>query len=290
MASFFISPNLEIKTTTLGGTMRDMLLRIVMVAMVLFGSKAVAGCFPEQTIKIQDVSTLDAGTGISEQDFNAQIDTLIAAYGDEVQSKGYNLKFNRLWTDETINSDTTVEGTDWVINAYGGLARYKGMTADGMLLVFCHELGHHMGGAPLYTGEAWPGGGASVEGAADYFATLKCMKKIRPQALESASQVLANVLADLGGEPVPSKDTPDKSVVKKTYEDHPAAQCRYDTYLMGAQCNVDVNSPLSDSDPKPNSCFSYPTAKSYDVGSRPRCWFAPDQKKSKKQDDGSFDI
>ncbi len=91
--------------------------------------------------------------------------------------------------------------------------------------------------------------------------------------IEAAAFSLAKVLADLGGESVPSKSKIDSSVVRSTYEEHPQAQCRLDTYLNGLACPQ--RGDMSDKSPKVNSCFSYPDSKSYGPGSRPRCWFAP---------------
>ena len=40
--------------------------------------------------------------------------------------------------------------------------------------MLCHELGHHLGGTPTKDSASW----ASTEGQADYFATLKCLRKV----------------------------------------------------------------------------------------------------------------
>ena len=55
---------------------------------------------------------------------------------------------------------------------FGGLARHKLVTPDGFALVACHEMGHHLGGAPRR------GGWASNEGQSDYYATTKCARRI----------------------------------------------------------------------------------------------------------------
>ena len=55
---------------------------------------------------------------------------------------------------------------------FGGLARRPEITADGFLLVVCHELGHHLAGYPFI--DDW----AANEGQADYFATQSCTKNI----------------------------------------------------------------------------------------------------------------
>ena len=50
------------------------------------------------------------------------------------------------------------------------------ITVDGMALVACHEMGHHMGGAPKIDG--WYGSSwATNEGGADYYGTLKCARR-----------------------------------------------------------------------------------------------------------------
>lgn len=223
------------------------------------------GFFPKNNYQIHSM----VATGISRSAFNGVISTMEKTWGETARQHGAELVFNNLWSDATVNSDTDVEDNKWVINAYGGLARFPGMTVDAYTLVACHELGHHLGGAPLYTGEDW----ASVEGEADYFATLKCLKTMwGPKAVkrvQAASLVLGKVLAKLDESKVPQLNTPDKSVVTETFEDHPAAQCRVDTYVKGYECNADGE--FSMSNPQPGSCYDYNTM----VGVRPLCWFKP---------------
>lgn len=246
---------------------------LILVSLFLccFAHAAPPVCFPQTDARIEASEI----SGISKATFTKVLDRLEKFYGPVVNKRGFNLVVNRLWSDGTINSDTDVEGSDWVINSYGGLARYPSMTSYGYAVVACHELGHHMGGAPLYSGGAWPGGGAAVEGEADYWATLNCMKDLgyTDAQIKKGSKTLARVLADLGGERMPSENTPDKSVVRETYEEHPEAQCRLDTYLAGLICPV--RGEMSDHNPKVNSCYRYPTPKTYAAGSRSRCWFKP---------------
>jgi hypothetical protein len=236
---------------------------------------ACATCFPANDLKIYPSQDFQADA-IGHSAFDKAIDLVYAHYAPIVRAKGFNLVFNRLWNDPTVNSDTDVEGSYWVINSYGGLARYPGMnTVAAYASVACHELGHHMGGAPLYTGGRWPGGGASAEGEADYWATKECMKAIgySDSAARAAGLSVAKVLAKLAGEPLPSPKVIDPRVVRRTYEDHPAAQCRLDTYISGSACPA--HGPMSDTNPRVNSCYSYPNARTWSMGSRPRCWFKP---------------
>ena len=83
---------------------------------------------------------------------------------------------------------------------------------------------------------------------------------------------LAGLLSSLGGGGDPHFDTPDLSRVKKTSDEHPAAQCRLDTYLQGALCTQSVSTPLSDHFPAHGTCTK---SQGYIVGMRPLCWYKP---------------
>ena len=255
------------------------------------------GFFPKNNLYIPETR---ASKGISQKVFNGIITKLEKIYTSEIKAMGYKLQFNRLWKDGTVNSDTSVDGQSWVINSYGGLARYPGMTADAYAAVACHELGHHLGGAPRFSDDDW----ASVEGESDYFATLKCLRryfslkdndssdvKISPVAQDkcqksfssvseqkscirgaAAGLVLAEVLRSLDDSPAIAFNTPDPSVVDQVFADHPAAQCRLDTYFNGSLCTAPVGEALSGADYHPGSCtdMQSPTG-----GTRPLCWFKP---------------
>ena len=236
--------------------------------------------------------------GISEATFNAALDKVVAVYNPIVKAHGYTLQFNRLWPDGTVNSDTYTDGTTWIINSYGGLGRYPGMTSDAYIAVACHELGHHLGGAPVFN----DGSLMSIEGEADYHVGTKCMRKVFAkdnnikivaatkvdplvasrctQAFKGnageialcersaeAGLVLAKILQDLEkGAPI-AFTTPDPAVVTQTFEDHPAAQCRLDTYFNSAVCSVSSDIEFSNDDYKVGSCLK-------GHGVRPSCWFA----------------
>ncbi len=55
------------------------------------------------------------------------------------------------------------------IYIFGGYAKQKFMTLDGLALTICHELGHAFAGAPFKNN------GASVEAQSDYFAAKTCL-------------------------------------------------------------------------------------------------------------------
>lgn len=257
--------------------------------------KLCEGFLPKNNLKIPvgDIHAL----GLDSQTFNQVLDRVQAVYGPIVAAHGGTLVINRLWDDPTVNSDAEEDGDNWIINSYGGLARYKGIDYDGYALVACHEMGHHLGGFPRFNGNTdW----AAVEGEADYFATLKCLRQVlgtTPDAKDQTAQAkctaafpkdkdgearcevgalagvnVAGILADLDSQPVPTLATPDPSVVTQMYEDHPAAQCRLDTYFSAAQCTKPVTEDLSKNDPDPGACTE---DKGYTAGVRPRCWYLP---------------
>ncbi len=245
-------------------------MRIIFALILLLPVAASASCFPENTLKVPLSHDIQANA-ITKAAFNEAIDKVYNYYAPIVKAKGYELVFNRAWEDGTVNSDTYVSGKQWVIDSYGGLARYAGMnTVAAYAEVACHELGHHMGGAPRYSGD-W----ASVEGEADYWGSKECMKAIgfSTRTARAAGDGLGKILADLGGENTPTATTPDMKVVALTFEEHPEAQCRFDTYRSALKCGV--HGDQSPTDPKVNNCYDYPTSTTYSIGSRPRCWFAP---------------
>jgi hypothetical protein len=243
--------------------------------------------------------------GITEADFNEIIDRAEKIYAPEIAAKGAKLQFNRLWTDATVNASAMQYGSTWVVNMYGGLARHPATSREGFAVVVCHELGHHIGGAPKYSG--WFGDDwATNEGGADYFATLKCMRRLfadddneaiisratldpfaqarcESQFTDRAQQLLclrsvlggqsvALLFMDLRKETTPPRfDITDPKVVTRTDDNHPATQCRMDTYFAGAICPVDQNVAVSDRDYRAGSCIQGVDT----LGWRPRCWFKP---------------
>ena len=250
------------------------------------------------------IGAKDSG-GISEAQFNVVMDQMQAVYGPIVAARGGNLQINRLWTDDTVNASAQQEGTTWILNMYGGLARDKSITQDGMMLVACHEMGHHLGGAPRYGGMDW----AADEGEADYFANAKCLHRMfaspatasfthatlvsddvalakaacaksykgaSDQALcvraSEAGMSVTALLGSLGGEPASHFDTPDQNVVSATNDEHPAAQCRLDTYFQGSLCSKAYTIDMSMTDPAVGGCVA---SQGYTSGMRPQCWYKP---------------
>lgn len=240
---------------------------------------------------------------LTENDLNEISDRLIKVYADFVK-KNYNTKIviNKNWADDQISAYATrpVDG-EFHITVSGGIVRAKGMTKDSLALVLCHELGHHLGGAPrtaLYNG--WP----SAEGQSDYFATAKCLKKyyleLKNEEVDITSNIpekiiqdcnssypnfvdmkicvrsmlasldFANFLNNLPSTKVPVKlETPDTKVVKgNNINDYPRPQCRFDTLYSGALCTISPEIKTSVEDAGTGYCMDSTRA-----GTRPKCWF-----------------
>ncbi|MFI5391194.1 MAG: hypothetical protein ACHQYQ_07525 [Bacteriovoracales bacterium] len=249
-------------------------------------------------------------TDLTHEEFDKLLDAVEAVYGPEVKSKGGSLVIERNWDDGTVNAYAYQEGNSWHIAMFGGLARHETITRDGMYLVACHELGHHIGGAPKKPEYDGTVGWASNEGQADYFGTLKCLKKVWEK--ENNVSILRNINVDqyattvckkqfkdaqdiaicervaMAGKSVASLfnalrsrttplrfDTPDENYVRRTYHDHPEPQCRLDTYFSGAVCTKDPYTDFSDDIASDvGGCSKKEGAK---FGARPNCWFGTDE-------------
>lgn len=247
---------------------------------------------------------MNAPSGITEEEFVAAMDRLETFMSHDVAEHGGRLIINRLWTSTEVNAYAWKgeDPTEWNIDMHGGLARHPAMTADAYILIGCHEVGHHVGGFPLYTGD-----NMSTEGQSDYYAASKCFRRlfslkentawvrandVDPVAAKEcklrfssprgtnacirtahAGLVLGRVLQDLNGELAePQLSTPDTRKVVRTHQMHPKSQCRVDTYFNGGLCTRRSDSHFKSDDYRPGSCEK---VDGYKFGFRPRCWFAP---------------
>lgn len=252
--------------------------------------------------------------GITEQEFNDAIDEIVEIYDPIIASLGAKLIVERKWSDGTVNAYAQQSGKNWKISMFGGLARHAAITQDGLALVVCHEIGHHIGGAPKKTGAVggWGGAGggltswASNEGQADYFSTLKCLRKAwiddnnaaivknlnAPKFLTDACQrtyrnevesalcvrtsmagkSVSDLFSALRKLPETKFETPDSNVVSRTNHNHPKTQCRLDTYFQGSLCDISMNEDVSQSDEVKGTCHR---SLGHTLGIRPLCWFKP---------------
>ena len=245
---------------------------------------------------------------ISLEEFNKVLDRLEAIYAPIFEEKGGKFTLERAWDDGTVNAYAKQEEKIWIVHMYGGLARHEVVTSDGFALVGCHEIGHHIGGAPKKKGLFWGRTWASIEGQADYFATLKCMREyfesdnnqeivakmdVPAFATEKCIQVhgkdkeqvaicqrsamagmsLAALFNELRNSQTElSFETPNPQIVSVTDEKHPEAQCRLDTYFQGALCDEEKNIDTHVRDAKVGTCNR---STGHEIGIRPLCWFNP---------------
>ncbi len=261
------------------------------------------GFVPENDLQIP-ISVNQVG-GLTEAQFNTVLDTVQSVYGPIIATKGGNLSISRQWSNNTVNASAQQSGSTWIINMFGGLARHPDITIEGFALVACHELGHHIGGAPKIAG--WFNVWATNEGGSDYFATLKCLRRIfndqeneefvknttiDPVLKEKCEMIYSNIpernlcmRSGMGGMSVsllfkalksdtvtPAFNTPDPSVVTKTNDRHPDPQCRLDTYFQGTICPRSIDDDVSNDDANAGVC-SLPNGNV--EGVRPLCWYKP---------------
>ena len=240
---------------------------------------------------------------ISEASFNSTIDEIERIYKPIVKERGANLTVVRNWEDGTVNAYASQNGKEWKVAMFGGLARHKAVTQDGFAAVVCHELGHHLGGAPKYSNIDW----ASNEGQSDYFATAKCLRKyfekddnvalmesvkVPEFAVKKCTEVwsspeeiavckrnamagmsLASLFKELRRLTKPLKfETPDTNVVTRTQHPHTAPQCRLDTYFQGSLCDISAYEDVSEDDEVTGVCTR---SNDYKLGVRPLCWYKP---------------
>ncbi len=264
------------------------------------------GIVPDNTMFIP--VGLKASGGVTQIQFNKIIDGVAKIYSPVVASLSGKLEMVKNWDDGTVNAYAhrdEATGKIWYVSMFGGLARHPSITPDAFAMVVCHELGHHLGGAPRKTDALGAIRWASNEGQADYYASLKCIRKffqadrntevikklkvpavvskkcsdIYANAEESAicvrttlaGMALADFFKKLGGGKVPlSVSTPSKAVVSRTDDNHPEAQCRLDTYFQGSLCDKPISEDVSSTDVNLGTC----TKRNGDLlGLRPKCWF-----------------
>lgn len=258
----------------------------------------VTTCFPKNDLKFyKENKSID---GISEIELASLISRVDRAMSPLVKDiTGKRLIINNKWNDPTVDANATRdENLNPVVNIFGGLARHPLMTRDGLLLLICHEVGHHLGGAPKsFRGNTTVRGWSSAEGESDYFAATKCLPRIFQDGLETknldfeidtinmknaftkckddlcariilAGKAVSDVFASIKkGNTTPSILNNDPTIVDKTYYLHPNPQCRLDTYIAGARCEISLDLMFDNTDPKIGACAINST------GARPQCWY-----------------
>lgn len=269
----------------------------MLLATCLLTVEAQASVFPPGDVPQSHLRQLSP---ITEAQFNEVVERITQIYTPVVAQHGATLTMKGRWDSDTVNADATrYPETNWEVNVHGGLARHPDMTIDGLTLAICHELGHHLGGFPVFK-RVW----GSVEGQADYYSTLSCARELwkdertvnasfRSQVEPYAKTLCDNAWADESSQDLCYRTTtagrvlirmlssgrytdfhtPSKDSVGKTYQFHPAPQCRLDTLVAGALCSkvFDINRiPSTEEESSAVSCVN---ADPFDSGVRPRCWF-----------------
>jgi hypothetical protein len=92
------------------------------------------------------------------------------------------------------------------------------------------------------------------------------------QRIAMAGKSLGQLLGSLGGNSKVNFNTPDKKVVTRTNDNHPAAQCRLDTYFQSGLCDKSIDEELSETSPIPGTCIK---RDGFTSGVRPLCWYKP---------------
>lgn len=264
-----------------------------------------SGFLPENSLRIP--VGMKTNGGLTEEQFNAVITKVERIYAPIIENLGSKLVVERLWENDRVNALAKRDAPKvWTVQMFGGLARHSTITPDGFALVLCHEIGHHIGGAPKKRSSLMPW--VSSEGQSDYFATLKCLRRVFqfdnnaavvkkllvPSALTAACKnahsredvsvcirsgmagaSVAALFAQEGRTKTASFTTPDAAQVSSNYDGHPDTQCRLDTFFQGAICEAGMNEDVSQSDETVGTCHG---ALNHDAGLRPRCWHKPKDK------------
>jgi hypothetical protein len=237
---------------------------------------------------------------ISEGERQTIFQRFQAIFAQEISSHGGRLELNEKEDMDFAAFAWRSPTGAFAVEMNKGVRYHKLITKDIYAMIACHEMGHHLGGLPLKKESAW----AAVEGEADYFANLKCMRRYFeilptmeqlavPQppdltdrcrssfqqdievraciySLHTARQ-LGAILYDLEGlrGAQPSFDVPDSTIALETLDMHPSTQCRLDTFRAGALCSVPWAENLSFNDRSEGAC----NPRRQPEQSRPTCWF-----------------
>lgn len=271
-----------------------------------FSSPKEHGCnsyTPENNISVAENALLTSG--VTEAEVQKVADELYDLYAPAFTALKRSLVFDIQWSEDKFNAYTNLWRGRANIVMTGGMIRFPDVTLDGLTLVLCHEIGHHLAGKPKHQRGFGFATFASAEGQSDYFATLKCMRKFLLQKSDNtidtsllplsvvqacedafqsenmqnicmrsmlASETMAKVLNKIRDNKVPHLhfDSPDPTIVKKVFLKHPNPQCRLDTYYAGGLCQVDHN---EDIDIQKDGVAQCTRNKGHQSGLRPLCWY-----------------
>lgn len=146
-------------------------------------------------------------------------------------SKSHDLTVRLEQHSPRINAEIIKDGRNIVVSVWGGMLRHPFMTADSIILLLCHEMGHLLGGPPLKARDGW----SSTEGQADYFSTKICSKwfQMEEDRFYKAATELSQIYAQVTNEAEPRIDQCDERMVSRINYGYPTIQCRLDTLIAG---------------------------------------------------------
>lgn len=147
------------------------------------------------------------------------------------------------------------------ISLWGGMARAPGSSKATLAAILCHELGHFLGGEPRQTmeGSTW----SSTEGQSDFYAASVCLPELLRAHPEWVPTISSDVLKVCGPQlscqrvlqagletvqlfqrysyreniavSLQTSENFTSELIRNTY---PSDQCRLDTYVAGALCQL----------------------------------------------------
>lgn len=251
-------------------------MKTLLIVALFVATSAYASFLPKGTVLMEEQNLGEPQ--ITEEIFKARVAELQTTYAPVMKQFGGNLSIKGDWKNKQVNAYATQMLMFWKIIVTGSLARRPELSPDGLTLIVCHEIGHHLGGFPFSEGTPLGGRWASVEGQSDYFSTFVCAKKMWKDKLEEnakfrnlvaaiprlqcdtsydsdadrdlcyrtsvASESVIATMAALMKKPMPQYDTPDTTIATATSEAHPKVQCRFDTLYQGAICPVKTNESM----------------------------------------------
>lgn len=240
---------------------------------ISFGIGAAQATFlPEEILK--NAEPTRATSSVTEEQFNQVVSEIQNTFQPLASAMGATLSISGDWKSTQLNAGShETFGHWWNVYITGAIARRPENTVDGVALILCHEMGHHLGGFPFIpASNPFDSKWAAAEGEADYFSTQVCPHKIWGQALaenatfrdkvssEAKTQCdgvwstqeerdlcyrvsvgYSSIIATMAGlmhKPVPQIGTPDPTVVAKTNLYYPSIQCRMDTLFQGSLCKA----------------------------------------------------
>lgn len=225
-------------------------------------------------------------------------DDVKKAFLNELVATQESIEFE--WADQSITSAAAVSHSHpRKLYVSKSLLAIELLKKEHLYNLFCHELGHVLGGAPFV--EEFPGDNRkiSTEGQADYFAAAKCMKRLIKEKDYDYFYIPVDALENLVDRGCETRQCHliayfsyealqtigkmddhdfghfDGTIVDYTYPYKNSAQCRLDTFIAGAICPVDENRNFTNISQEENACHWRSFDTYFTLGARPSCWFRP---------------